>query len=107
MPTAAGSVRGAGAAPGSAGLTCDGGDGLLAERPATESFDAEAAVRLESFVTPPMRNEVIEVGGVTIVNDAYNANPMSMRAAIDAIGLFTALATKGTVREARGFTSIR
>lgn len=46
-------------------------------------FDyAEAAVRLESFVPPPMRNEVLETGGVTIVNDAYNANPQSATAAI-------------------------
>ncbi|MCK4341813.1 MAG: UDP-N-acetylmuramoyl-tripeptide--D-alanyl-D-alanine ligase [Phycisphaerae bacterium] len=49
-------------------------------------FDfAEAAVRLESFVAPPMRNEVMEVCGVTIVNDAYNANPQSAAAAIDVL----------------------
>lgn len=45
----------------------------------------EAATRLESFVLPPMRNEVVEVGGVTIVNDAYNANPQSALAAIDVL----------------------
>lgn len=46
-------------------------------------FDyAEAAQRLESFTPPPMRNEIIELGGVTIVNDAYNANPGSALAAI-------------------------
>ncbi len=45
----------------------------------------EAAVRLESFVLPPMRNEVVEVGGITIVNDAYNANPSSALAAIDTL----------------------
>ncbi len=49
-------------------------------------FDyGEAAVRLESFVAPPMRNEVLEVGGVTIVNDAYNANPQSAAAAIETL----------------------
>lgn len=49
-------------------------------------FDyGEAAVRLESFVTPPMRNEVLAVGGVTIVNDTYNANPQSAAAAIDVL----------------------
>lgn len=42
----------------------------------------EAAVRLESFVLPPMRNEIIEAAGVTIINDAYNANPQSAAAAI-------------------------
>jgi len=31
----------------------------------------------------PMRWETVEVGGRRILNDAYNANPMSMRAAID------------------------
>jgi UDP-N-acetylmuramoyl-tripeptide--D-alanyl-D-alanine ligase len=45
----------------------------------------EAAVRLESFVLPPMRTEVVEVDGVTIVNDAYNANPQSAAAAIDTL----------------------
>lgn len=45
----------------------------------------EAAVRLESFVTPPMRNEVLEIAGVTVVNDAYNANPHSAAAAIDVL----------------------
>lgn len=49
-------------------------------------FDyGEAAVRLESFVPPPMRNEVVEIAGVTIVNDAYNANPQSAAAAIDVL----------------------
>jgi len=46
---------------------------------------AEAAVRLESFVLPPMRNEVIQVAGVTIINDAYNANPQSATAAIETL----------------------
>lgn len=31
----------------------------------------------------PMRWETVEIGGRRILNDAYNANPMSMRAAID------------------------
>jgi UDP-N-acetylmuramoyl-tripeptide--D-alanyl-D-alanine ligase len=49
-------------------------------------FDyGEAAVRLESFVAPPMRNEVVETAGVTIVNDAYNANPQSAAAAVDVL----------------------
>lgn len=45
----------------------------------------EAAVRLESFVTPPMRNEIIEMGGITVINDAYNANPHSAAAAIEVL----------------------
>lgn len=34
------------------------------------------------FVAPPMRWEQTEAGGVTLINDAYNANPVSMLAAI-------------------------
>ena len=49
---------------------------------------AEAAVRLESFVLPPMRNEVVEVEGVTVINDAYNANPQSAAAAIEVLEQF-------------------
>jgi UDP-N-acetylmuramoyl-tripeptide--D-alanyl-D-alanine ligase len=45
----------------------------------------EAAERLTSFVLPPMRNEVVETSGVTIVNDAYNANPQSAVAAIETL----------------------
>jgi len=45
----------------------------------------EAAARLESFVPPPMRNEIIEIAGVTVVNDAYNANPRSALAAIEVL----------------------
>ncbi len=45
----------------------------------------EAAVRLESFVAPPMRNEVLEFRGITVINDTYNANPRSAAAAIDVL----------------------
>ncbi len=45
----------------------------------------EAAARLESFVLPPMRNEIIEIDGVTLINDAYNANPQSAVAAIETL----------------------
>ncbi len=45
----------------------------------------EIAERLESFVALPMRTEVLEFGGVSVVNDAYNANPESAIAAIDAL----------------------
>jgi UDP-N-acetylmuramoyl-tripeptide--D-alanyl-D-alanine ligase len=41
------------------------------------------ASAFERFVGPPMRWEQTEAGGVTFINDAYNANPVSMRAAID------------------------
>ncbi len=39
---------------------------------------------LAGYKPLPMRWEVREVGGVMLVNDAYNANPMSMRASIRA-----------------------
>lgn len=43
------------------------------------------AARLETFTGPPMRSELVRLGGVTIINDAYNANPRSALAAIDSI----------------------
>jgi UDP-N-acetylmuramoyl-tripeptide--D-alanyl-D-alanine ligase len=46
---------------------------------------AAIAARLESFVLPPMRTEMLELGGITLVNDAYNANPGSTLAALDTL----------------------
>lgn len=43
----------------------------------------EIAARLETIQPPPLRCEVREVGGVRVLNDAYNANPGSAFAAID------------------------
>ena len=43
---------------------------------------AAAADRLRNLRIPGGRGEVIEAGGLTIVNDAYNANPASFLAAI-------------------------
>jgi len=40
---------------------------------------------LELFVPPPLRMEVCTVNGVRILNDAYNANPVSMREALAAL----------------------
>jgi UDP-N-acetylmuramoyl-tripeptide--D-alanyl-D-alanine ligase len=48
---------------------------------------------LENFQPMPMRSETLVVGGLRIVNDAYNANPLSMRAALDA---FAALPVPGS-----------
>lgn len=42
------------------------------------------AERLRAFRPPPMRWEVHDRDGVRLINDAYNANPLSMRAALDA-----------------------
>ena len=50
-----------------------------------------------------LRGEVVELpGGVTVVNDCYNANPMSMRAALDhlaASGAERRIAVLGTMAE--------
>ncbi len=50
-----------------------------------------------------LRGEVVELpGGVTVVNDCYNANPMSMRAALDHLEASAAerrIAVLGTMAE--------
>jgi UDP-N-acetylmuramoyl-tripeptide--D-alanyl-D-alanine ligase len=42
----------------------------------------EAARALEGFSMPGGRGELLEAGGLTILNDCYNANPQSFRAVI-------------------------
>jgi UDP-N-acetylmuramoyl-tripeptide--D-alanyl-D-alanine ligase len=46
----------------------------------------QIAARLATFVLPPMRLECVRVGRTTIINDAYNANPASMAAALGVLG---------------------
>jgi UDP-N-acetylmuramoyl-tripeptide--D-alanyl-D-alanine ligase len=50
-----------------------------------------------------MRMELIKVGGITIINDAYNANPKSMNAALETISQMKTTGRKfavlGTMRE--------
>lgn len=49
-------------------------------------LDAEKiAAGLEDSDTIPGRMNVIKKGGITIVDDAYNASPVSMKAAIEAV----------------------
>jgi UDP-N-acetylmuramoyl-tripeptide--D-alanyl-D-alanine ligase len=43
----------------------------------------DVAARLETFAGVPLRMEVLRIGRVTVVNDAYNANLASMTAAIE------------------------
>ncbi len=43
----------------------------------------ETAQALKNFDPMPMRCEVIEVRGATIINDTYNASPTAMRAALE------------------------
>ncbi len=40
---------------------------------------------LEAFRPPPLRWEVTNINGITVVNDAYNANPVNMREALRAL----------------------
>ena len=47
---------------------------------------AEAAGEMADFAGVPMRLEWIQAGPVTIINDAYNANPSSLAAAGEVIG---------------------
>jgi len=42
----------------------------------------QVAERFRGFRLPAMRFEEVDVGGVTVINDAYNANPVSMSAAL-------------------------
>jgi UDP-N-acetylmuramoyl-tripeptide--D-alanyl-D-alanine ligase len=45
----------------------------------------EIAAALETATPPPMRLDVCAIGAVTLINDAYNANPASMRAALTTV----------------------
>jgi UDP-N-acetylmuramoyl-tripeptide--D-alanyl-D-alanine ligase len=57
-------------------------------------LDLSAVARaLESFALPGGRGELMQVGALTILNDSYNANPQSFRAAIG-----TAAAMRGDRR---------
>ncbi|MFE7063769.1 UDP-N-acetylmuramoyl-tripeptide--D-alanyl-D-alanine ligase [Sutcliffiella sp. NPDC057660] len=50
---------------------------------------------LEKVSLTAMRNEVVETsGGWTVINDAYNASPTSMKAAIDLLGSLTGYSKK-------------
>lgn len=53
---------------------------------------AQIAEGLEQVRLPPMRMERVRIGGITLINDAYNANPSSMRIAL---GVLDAVATPG------------
>jgi UDP-N-acetylmuramoyl-tripeptide--D-alanyl-D-alanine ligase len=50
----------------------------------TLGFDfAQIAAALAHFEPMPMRCEVVEIRGATIINDAYNSSPTAMRAALE------------------------
>lgn len=52
---------------------------------------------LKSFVSADRRQKVYEVGGITVIDDCYNASPESMRAAIDVL---VSMAAKKNARPA-------
>ena len=64
---------------------------------------AEAAKGLAATTIPGGRSETMNVEGVTIINDCYNANPTSLRAALDLLrdirGSRRAVVAVGTMRE--------
>ncbi len=63
----------------------------------------EMAAALLEVRLPPMRMERSEAGGITLINDAYNANPSSVRAALDVLDRMSAVGRKvlvlGDMRE--------
>jgi UDP-N-acetylmuramoyl-tripeptide--D-alanyl-D-alanine ligase len=65
--------------------------------------DADAARGLEAATFPPMRSSVTSLGDALLVNDAYNSNPASVRAALQLLEAVAAgrpaVAVLGTMRE--------
>ena len=51
--------------------------------------DGEIEVGIASYATVGRRNAVTDTGFVTLVDDCYNANPESMRCAIDSMSAFS------------------
>ena len=68
----------------------------------------DAADALAELTLPPMRMEILEFKGATIVLDAYNASPASMVAAIDTLADLPCkgrrLAVIGEMKELGAFT---
>lgn len=64
---------------------------------------ADAAPALAHARIPGGRSEVFEADGMTVINDCYNANPNSLRAALDLLGAIRgdrrAVVVVGTMRE--------
>ncbi len=48
--------------------------------------DEQIRLGLKSFVGAEMRQNIYEIGCLTVIDDCYNASPESMRAAIDVLG---------------------
>ncbi len=67
---------------------------------------ATAAPALAAATLPAGRAEVLELDGVTVINDSYNANPLSFAAALELLasvrGGRRAVVVAGTMRELGG-----
>ena len=50
--------------------------------------DADSIAAIATSTAPEMRMQRVDAGGVAILNDCYNANPASMRAAIETLVTF-------------------
>jgi UDP-N-acetylmuramoyl-tripeptide--D-alanyl-D-alanine ligase len=63
----------------------------------------DAAAAMGGATLPGGRSEISEIHGVTVINDSYNANPASVRAALDLLaavrGTRRSIAVVGTMRE--------
>ncbi|HKR94381.1 MAG TPA: UDP-N-acetylmuramoyl-tripeptide--D-alanyl-D-alanine ligase [Candidatus Angelobacter sp.] len=46
---------------------------------------SQAAVALSGMRPPDKRGQVVQIGGATIINDAYNSNPRALEAMIDTL----------------------
>ena len=64
---------------------------------------ADAAAGMATMAVPSMRGVWEDIGELVLINDAYNANPASMRAALDLLGCVGSgqqrVAILGTMRE--------
>ena len=56
---------------------------LLREQPGMPL--ADAAAELATLTPSPQRGQVMELDGVTVINDCYNSNPKALNAMVDAL----------------------
>ena len=68
----------------------------------------DAAKALENFTLTKLRSQVLEHNGIRMINDAYNANPASMRAALETLSQIEVdgrrIAVVGDMRELGAMT---
>ncbi len=57
----------------------------------------DAARAIGAYKAPAMRQQILEAGGVTVIDDSYNASPDSMRSALDVLSSRKASGKKAAV----------